>query len=89
MAKKKPPANVVGREIQRRRYALGLTQEQFAAQCQLRGLDISRGTVSQIEALIRCVSDLELFLLASVLGVATDDLYPSTFKKQKRKRRKG
>lgn len=88
MARKEQPANVVGKEIQKRRYQLGLTQEQFSAQCQLRGLDISRGTVSQIEAQIRCVSDSELFLLASVLGVSTEDLYPPSFRKTKRKRRK-
>jgi len=88
MARKQQPANAVGKEIQKRRYALGLTQEQFAAQCQLRGLDVSRATVSQIEALIRCVTDVELFLLASTLGVTTDDLYPTDFKRTSRKRRK-
>ena len=88
MARKNKPANVVGKEIQKRRYRLGLTQEQFAAQCQLHGLDISRGTVSQIEARIRCVSDDELFQLASVLGVTTDSLFPAASKKAKRGRKK-
>jgi len=87
MARKNKIANVVGKEIQKRRYALGLTQEQFAARCQLRGLDISRGTVSQIEAQIRCVSDSELFLLAAVLGVSTDSLYPGTIRKSRVKRK--
>lgn len=78
MAIKKQPANIVGKEVQKHRYALGLTQEQFAAQCQLHGLDISRGTVSQIESQIRCVSDLELLLLSAVLGVSADSLlFPS------------
>jgi transcriptional regulator with XRE-family HTH domain len=86
MGKTKQPANIVGKEIQKRRYELGLTQEQFAAKCQLHGLDISRGTVSQIEAQVRCVSDSELLLLASVLGVSTDSLYPSHAVKAKRKR---
>ena len=88
MARKRKPANVVGKEIQKQRYQLGLTQEQFASKCQLAGLDISRGTVSQIEAQIRCVSDAELFLLASVLGVTTNDLYPPGFKKTKRQKSK-
>jgi len=88
MARKPKPANVVGKEIQKLRYQLGLTQEQFASQCQLKGLDISRGTVSQIEAQIRCVSDEELFLLASVLEVTTDSLYPAGFKKPKRQKSK-
>ena len=84
MARKIKPANVVGKEIQKRRYEMNLTQEQFATRCQLHGLDISRGTVSQIEAQIRCVSDSELFLLASVLGVSTESLYPASFKRAKR-----
>jgi DNA-binding XRE family transcriptional regulator len=54
--------------------ALGLTQEQLAARCQLRGLDISRGTLSQIEAQLRCVVDSELLLLAKVLRVSADEL---------------
>jgi transcriptional regulator with XRE-family HTH domain len=88
MARKPKPANVVGKEIQKKRYQLGLTQEQFASKCQLQGLDISRGTVSQIEAEIRRVTDEELFLLASVLGVTTDNLYPTGFKKSKRTKSK-
>jgi hypothetical protein len=67
---------------------MNLTQEQFATGCQLHGLDISRGTVSQIEAQIRCVNDSELFLLASVLGVSTESLYPANFKKTKRLKNK-
>jgi transcriptional regulator with XRE-family HTH domain len=63
-----------------------LTQEAFAAKCQLHGMDISRGTVSQIEAQIRCVSDEELFLLASALGVSTESLYPPAFKNARKRR---
>ena len=88
MARKTKPANVVGKEIQRKRYQLGLTQDQFASKCQLHGLDISRGTLSQIEAQIRRVTDEELFMLASVLGVATDSLYPTGLKKGKRPKSK-
>ena len=76
MARTQKPANVVGKQIQKRRDELGLTQEQFAAHCQLHGLDISRGTVSQIEAQVRCVKDRELFLLAQALNVSTDSLFP-------------
>jgi transcriptional regulator with XRE-family HTH domain len=85
MARKKQPANVVGTEIQKHRNNLGLTQEQFATKCQLHGLNISRGTVSQIEAQLRCVIDSELFLLASILGVSTESLYSADFKASLRK----
>jgi transcriptional regulator with XRE-family HTH domain len=76
MAKTKTPANIVGKQIQKRRHELGLTQEEFAAWCQLHGFDVSRGTISQIEALLRCVRDRELLLIADALGVSIGDLFP-------------
>jgi transcriptional regulator with XRE-family HTH domain len=75
MGKTKTPANDVGKQIQKRRKQLGLTQEAFAAQCQLHGFDISRGTISQIEARLRGVRDRELKLLAEILEVSTDSLF--------------
>jgi len=78
MARTKIPANIVGPKIRELRYKMGLTQEELAAQCHLKGFDISRGTLSQIEARLRCVRDTELLLLASALGVGVADLYPKT-----------
>jgi transcriptional regulator with XRE-family HTH domain len=84
MARTKTPANIVGPQIRKRRNQLGLTQEALAAQCQLHGLDISRGTLSQIEARLRCVTDDELLALARVLKVSTDSLFPVGLKKSKK-----
>ena len=84
MARTKTPANIVGPQIRKRRDELGLTQEEFAAQCQLSGLDISRGTLSQIEAQLRCVIDDELFALARGLKVSTESLFPAQSKKPKK-----
>jgi transcriptional regulator with XRE-family HTH domain len=75
MARTRTPANVVGPQIRKLRSALGLTQEEFASRCQLHGLDISRGTLSQIEAQLRCVKDMELLALAKVLKTSTDKLF--------------
>jgi transcriptional regulator with XRE-family HTH domain len=63
-------------QIRKARGKLGMTQEQFAARCQLAGLDISRSTLGQIEARLRYVSDEELIILASLLGIFADHLYP-------------
>lgn len=82
MPRKQYPANIVGPQIRKARYQLGLSQEQLATRCQLAGLDISRSTLAQIEIRVRFVSDEELLVLASVLGVATDDLYPAEMKKR-------
>ena len=87
MPRKKYPANVVGSQIRKVRGKLGLTQEQLAARCQLAGLDISRSTLGQIEAQLRYVTDEELIALASLLGVATDQLYPEETLKRYRARK--
>ena len=86
MARTKTPANIVGPQIRKRRSELGLTQEELAAKCQLGGLDISRGTLSQIEAQLRCVTDDELFALARILKVTTDSLFPAPQKGRKKAR---
>ena len=84
MPRTKTPANVVGPQIRKLRNKLDLPQEEMAARCQLVGLDISRGTLSQIEARLRCVSDSELFLFAQVFRVSTDDLYPPEMRRKLR-----
>ena len=76
MPRKKYPANVVGPQVRKVRTKLGLTQEQFAGRCQLEGFHISRSTLGQIEARLRYISDEELLVIASLLGVTTDQLYP-------------
>lgn len=43
---------------------MGLTQNGLAVRCNLRGWDVSRATVSKIEAGIRRVTDAELFLIS-------------------------
>ena len=83
--KKKRLLNVVGPQIQKRRYELGLTQEGLAAKCQLRGWDISRGTLSQIEAQIRCVTDSELLVLSQVLKIAMEDLFPANLRRRRQR----
>ena len=89
MARTKTPANVVGPQVRKLRNKLDLTQEELAARCQLHGLDISRGTLSQIEARLRRVADSELFRLSVVLNVSTDDLFPSEMRKERDKLRPG
>ncbi len=86
MARTKTPANVVGPQIRDLRNALGLTQEQLAARCQLVGYDISRATLAQIEARLRCVVDTELLVFARVFRVTADSLYPAVTRSKARKK---
>jgi transcriptional regulator with XRE-family HTH domain len=68
--------NIIGAQVRRLRYAQGLTQELLAARCGLLGLELSRGTLSKIEAQIRCVSDVELQVIAEALKVPLEKLFP-------------
>ena len=51
-----------------------MTQEQLAAQLQVYGCDISRGTLAKIEAGIRHISVKELNAVKAVLQVKYEEL---------------
>jgi transcriptional regulator with XRE-family HTH domain len=70
------PQNIVGPQIRKLRYQQGLTQEMFAARCAILGWDLSRGTLSKIEAQLRCVTDSELVILAKALKVEVNAVLP-------------
>lgn len=72
--------NIAGREVQRIRMKQGLSQEALAAQCQRAGWDISRATLSKIEAGLRCVSDVEIVLLAHILKCTPGELLTQNFR---------
>ena len=73
------PKNVVGNQIRKVRSSMDWTQENLAAKCNLAGWDLSRSSLSKIEAGLRRVTDAELFLLARVLKVDISALYPKGF----------
>ena len=85
MPRKIFPANVVGPQIRKQRARLGLSQEQLAALCQLAGLDISRSTLAQIEIRFRYITDTELLVIAAILGLLVDDLYPTWMRSKYRR----
>jgi len=75
--KRKRPQNIVGPQVRKLRDQRGLTQEMFAARCSVLGLELSRATLSKIEAQLRCVTDFELVMLARALKVEIPALMPS------------
>lgn len=74
-----PTRNFVGKQIQRHREAKGISQQRLAIACSLVGYEITRSTLAKIEAEIRAVSDVELFVLAKALQLKTEALYPPGF----------
>jgi transcriptional regulator with XRE-family HTH domain len=71
--------NAVGATVRRLRTERNLTQEMLSARCGVAGFEIPRGTLAKIEAQIRCVTDVELFVLAKVFGVPIEALFPPRF----------
>jgi transcriptional regulator with XRE-family HTH domain len=69
--------NVCGKELLKLRAAREMSQESLAARCQLAGWDVSRDIIANIELQRRMVSDLDLSILARVLKVPIEELYPS------------
>ena len=68
--------NICGRRIKGLREALSgaPSQKQFSDLLQLEGLDLDKNAVQRIESGQRFVTDIELRVIARVLGVSYDDL---------------
>ena len=73
--------NIVGPQVRRLRSAAGISQDDLAARCALKGFDVGRGSISHIETGLRGVSDLEMVILAKVLRVGLDELVPAKLPK--------
>ncbi len=61
--------NMCGDAVRAAREALGLSQEQLAAQVQLRGHSLTQKAISRIESGERVVPDYEIPLLAAALKI--------------------
>ena len=68
--------NLVGPQVRKQRYNLGWSQAKLATKLQLKGLDISREVVAQIEGQIHCVKDRDLPYFAAVFQVEIPALFP-------------
>ncbi len=68
--------NFLGKQIRRLRNEKDLSLVQLAARCEVLGWEVSHNTLGKIEAGARSIYDLEVWVLAKALRVATDALYP-------------
>ena len=66
--------NLLGEQLRKFRCASNVSQDAFAAACQLLGWDLARGTLAKIESGIRRVTDAEVVLLAHVLKIEPGEL---------------
>ncbi len=69
--------NVVGPRLKLLRKEQGFTQDALVAKLHLEGLEaLNRISISKIESQVRNVTDYELQIIAHVLKVTPNDLYP-------------
>jgi transcriptional regulator with XRE-family HTH domain len=74
--KKGSQLNVVGPQVRALRRQKGWLQVQMARAMQLHGWDISREQFNRLENQARQVLDRELSILAKILGVKMEALFP-------------
>lgn len=67
----------LGQNIRRLRMERKLSQEQLAAQLQVRGCDVTRSALAKIEVGQRHIYPDELVLLRELLGITFDELFVS------------
>lgn len=67
--------NLIGQNVILLRKRMGINQDTLLSRLQVRGIDISQTTLSDIEGQKRRVFDKELLALADVLGVPLDALF--------------
>ncbi len=65
----------VGKNIRSLREKTKLTQEELAAQLQVRGCDITRSAVAKIEVGQRHLYPDEIILIKEILKVSFDDIF--------------
>ncbi|HEX8294806.1 MAG TPA: hypothetical protein VF593_00775 [Chthoniobacteraceae bacterium] len=68
--------NVVGPQVRKRRYNLGLKQADLAARLQVLGWEIDRAGVSKIESQLIWVSDFQMLFLGEALKIPAVELLP-------------
>jgi DNA-binding transcriptional regulator YiaG len=75
--KMKVAQNIVGPQVRAIRQLKKMSQGELAARCGALGwMDVSENTITKIETKIRCVTDVELILLARALRTKLQVLVP-------------
>ena len=68
--------NICGIKVKRLRMAMDpkCSQRALADKLQLQGMDVDKNAIQRLESGERFVTDIELRIIAQVLGVTTDEL---------------
>lgn len=69
------PKNLIGRKVAKLRFQFGWTQEILVAKLQIRGCNITRHIIANIENRRSIATDKHCFHLAKVFNVSIDELF--------------
>ena len=75
--------NLIGANVKRIRKQKKMSQQQLSNKLELLGVYVCRGSVSRIEDHSRTVTDIELYAIATVLGVSVTDLFDNSIFEKK------
>lgn len=67
--------NIIGKNVQKAREKIGLTQEQFAIRLEMAGWKVDRFLISKIERGERQILDKEVQMIADALQVSIASLF--------------
>ena len=67
--------NMVGDQVRKLRLEKKMSQQMLSDKLEMMAIYICRGSISRIEDKQRTVTDIELYGLASVLGVSIEALF--------------
>lgn len=70
-------ANIVGKNIEILRKQKGIKQKDFIAKIQTMGCDMNPTSYSKLEGQLRSATDKEIYIIAKILGVTMESLFPS------------
>ena len=73
--------NMVGEQVRYYRKKRKYSQKQLSEKLEVMAIYICRGSISRIEDGSRTVTDIELYGLATVLGVSSESLFPFSNKR--------
>ena len=68
----KKTKNISGNQIYLKRISMRMSQAELSAHMQHYGVNIGQEGISKIETGSRCVSDVELLILAKIFGVSME-----------------
>lgn len=69
--------NIIGANVTKIRKLNKMSQKELAINMQLMGVDINFASLSKLEGQTRAATDREIYVIAKIFGIKTDDLFRS------------